>query len=94
MSTKAAPGFYPAWRELLPFGETLDAQDKLLTRTLALEPDAQGKGELLVYKAHLPRRRGKALEARALLQSLVEVPTSPPSTGTDAKEALTLTPPP
>jgi tetratricopeptide (TPR) repeat protein len=92
--TKAAPGFYPAWRELIPFGKDLDEQDKLMARALSLEPDAQSKGELLVYKATLLRRRGKELEARALLQSLVDDPKSPPSTVTDAKEALTFTLPP
>ncbi len=92
--TKAAPGFYPAWRELIPFGKDLDEQDKLLARALSLEPDAQSKGELLVYKATLLRRRGKELEARALLQSLVDDPKSLPSTVTEAREALTFTLPP
>jgi len=92
--TKAAPGFYPAWRELIPFGKDLDEQDKLMAKALSLEPDPQSKGELLVYKANLLRRRGKDMEARALLQSLVDDPKSLPSTVTDAKEALTFTLPP
>ncbi len=92
--TKAAPGFYPAWRELIPFGKTLDEQDKRLAQALSLEPDAESKGELLVDKSNLLRRRGKEQEARALLQSLVEDPQSLPSTVTDAKQALTFTRPP
>ncbi len=92
--TRTAPNFYPAWRELISYGKDLDEQERLLEKALSLKPDAQSRGELLVYKANLLRRRGKDMEARALLQSLVDDPKSLPSTVTDAKEALTFTLPP
>ncbi|HYO55198.1 hypothetical protein [Archangium sp.] len=92
--TRAAPKFYPAWRELISYGKDLDEQERLLEKALALKPDALSRGELLVYKAQLLRRRGKDAEAHALLQSLVNDPQSLPSTVTAAKEALSFTLPP
>lgn len=91
---RSAPRFYPAWRELITYGKDLDEQEGLLEKTLALQPDALSRGELLVYKATLLRRRGKEAQARALLQSLVDDPKSLPATVTDAKEALSFTLPP
>jgi tetratricopeptide (TPR) repeat protein len=92
--TQSAPRFYPAWRELISYGKDLDEQERLLEKALAAKPDALSRGDLLVYKANLLRRRGKDAEARALLQSLVDDPRSLASTVTDAKEALSFTLPP
>ncbi|HEX8825051.1 MAG TPA: tetratricopeptide repeat protein [Archangium sp.] len=92
--TKAAPNFYPAWREFIVYGKDLDEQERRLEKALSLKPDAESRGELLVYKSNLLRRRGKEAEARELLQSLVDDPQSLPSTVTSAKEALTFTLPP
>ncbi|WNG50279.1 hypothetical protein F0U60_43720 [Archangium minus] len=92
--TRTAPNFYPAWRELISYGKDLDEQDRRLAKALALKPDAESKGELLIYKSTLLRRRGKEEEARKLLQSLVEDPQSTKNTVIRAKEALTFTLPP
>jgi tetratricopeptide (TPR) repeat protein len=92
--TRTAPSFYPAWRELIPYGKDLDEQQRLLEKTLALKPDPESRGELLVYKANLLRRGGKDTEARKLLQSLVDDPQSLPGTVSRAKEALSFTLPP
>jgi tetratricopeptide (TPR) repeat protein len=92
--TRTAPGFYPAWRELISYGKDLDEQQRRLEKALSLEPDAESRGELLIYKANLLRRGGKDAEARTLLQSLVDDPKSPPSTVNGAKEALSLNLPP
>jgi tetratricopeptide (TPR) repeat protein len=92
--TRTAPKFYPAWRELISYGKDLDEQERLLEKALALKPDPLSRGELLVSKANLLRRRSKDAEARALLQSLVDDPQSLESTVTDAKEALSFTLPP
>lgn len=92
--TRSAPGFYPAWRELISYGKDLDEQERFLEKALSARPDALSRGELLVYKANLLRRRGKDMEARALLQSLVDDPQSLPAIVTDAKEALSFTLPP
>ncbi|MDY7227311.1 tetratricopeptide repeat protein [Hyalangium rubrum] len=92
--TRSAPNFYPAWRELISYGEGLDEQERRLEKALSLKPDIESKGELMLYKATLMRRRGKDAEARVLLQSLVDDPQWLPSTVNGAKEALTLTLPP
>ncbi|HZI08570.1 MAG TPA: tetratricopeptide repeat protein [Archangium sp.] len=92
--TRTAPTFYPAWREFAPFGKDVPEQLRRLEKGLALQPDPQSQGEMLVYKANLLRRAGKEEEARKLLQSLVEDPKSLPGTVTAAKEALSLPLPP
>jgi tetratricopeptide (TPR) repeat protein len=92
--TRTAPNFYPAWRELIPYGKDLAEQQRLLEKTLALKPDIESRGDLLLYKSTLLRREGKEEEARKLLQSLVDDPQSLPSTVERAKEMLTLTLPP
>lgn len=92
--TRTAPTFYPAWREYAPFGKDVPEQLRRLEKGLALQPDPQSQGEMLVYKANLLRRAGKDAEARALLQSLVDDPKSLPGTVTAAKEALSLPLPP
>jgi tetratricopeptide (TPR) repeat protein len=92
--TKSAPKFYPAWREYAPYGKDVAEQLRLLEKALALEPDAESLGEMLIYKANLLRRAGKEAEARALLQSLVDDPKSLKITVNGAKEALSLSLPP
>jgi tetratricopeptide (TPR) repeat protein len=92
--TRTAPTFYPAWREYAPFGKDVPEQLRRLEKGLALQPDSESRGEMLVYKANLLRRAGKDAEARALLQSLVDDPKSLPGTVAAAKEALSLQLPP
>lgn len=92
--TKSAPKFYPAWREYAPYGKDVNEQLRLLEKALALEPDAESRGEMLIYKAHLLRRAGKEEAGRKLLQSLVDDPGSLPGTVSSAREALSLQPTP
>jgi tetratricopeptide (TPR) repeat protein len=92
--TKTAPKFYPAWREYAPYGKDVDEQLRLLEKALALDPDIESRGEMLIYKANLLRRAGKEAEGRALLQSLVDDPKSLKLTVNGAKEALSLPLPP
>jgi tetratricopeptide (TPR) repeat protein len=92
--TKSAPKFYPAWREVTAYEKDVDTQLRTLEKALALEPDSESRGEMLIYKANLLRRGGKDAEARALLQSLVDDPKSLPGTVSGAKEALSLQLPP
>lgn len=92
--TRTAPTFYPAWRELISYGKDLDEQERRLAKALSFKPDPESKGELLIYRSTLLRRRGKEEEARKLLQSLVDDPQSTRSTVVRAKEALTFTLPP
>jgi tetratricopeptide (TPR) repeat protein len=92
--TKSAPKFYPAWREYAPYGKDVDEQLRLLEKGLALAPDIESQGEMLIYKANLLRRAGKDAEGRALLQSLVDDPKSLKATVSGAREALSLTLPP
>lgn len=92
--TKSAPAFYPAWRELAPYGKDVNEQLAMLEKALALGPDVESRGEYLLYKANLLRRAGKDAQARALLQSLVDDPKSPPGTVSGAKEALATSLPP
>jgi tetratricopeptide (TPR) repeat protein len=92
--TRTAPKFYPAWRELIPYAKDVPEQLRMLEKTLALKPDIESRGELLIYKATLLRRAGKGEEARKLLQSIVDDPQWLPGTVARAKEALSLTLPP
>lgn len=92
--TKSAPKFYPAWREYAPYGKDTAEQLRLLEKALALAPDIESRGEMLIYKANLLRRSGKEAEGRALLQSLVDDPKALKTTVTSAKEALSSTLPP
>jgi tetratricopeptide (TPR) repeat protein len=92
--TKSAPKFYPAWRELAPYGKDVNERLGMLEKALALEPDVESRGEMLLYKANLLRTAGKGAEARKLLQSLVDDPKSLPGTVMGAKEALSASLPP
>jgi tetratricopeptide (TPR) repeat protein len=88
--TRTAPKFYPAWRELVPYGKDPAEQLRMLEKTLTLKPDLESKGELLIYKSTLLRRAGKDEEARKLLQSIVDDPQWLPSTVSQAREMLNL----
>ena len=85
---KAAPNFYPAWHELIGFEKDLDERERRIEKTLALKPDAGTRGQLLIYKAHFLRERGKPEEARKLFQALIDDPQSLPVTVAGAKEGL------
>ena len=88
--TRTTPKFYPAWRELAPYAKDVPEQLRVLEKALALKPDIESRGEMLIYKSTLLRRAGKDEEARKLLQSIVDDPQWLPSTISQAKEMLAL----
>jgi tetratricopeptide (TPR) repeat protein len=69
--TKKAPNFVLAWQDLAMSTEDAAEGEQLLEKALALEPDVETRGELLVHKGVLLRRRGKEAEARKLLEALM-----------------------
>jgi tetratricopeptide (TPR) repeat protein len=86
--TQKAPGFAPAWQKLAMAEEKPEEAEKLITKALSLEPDAESRGMLLVYKATLMWRRGEADAARKLLRELLADPTTLPVTAAEARELL------
>jgi tetratricopeptide (TPR) repeat protein len=94
--TQRAPQFVPAWQELALAEENVAAARKLVEQTLALKPDAETRGQLLVHQATLLRREGHEAEAQKQLRALAEDPQLPPSvTGVarDLQHALPESPP-
>jgi tetratricopeptide (TPR) repeat protein len=68
--TKTAPNFVLAWRELAMSSEDIAESERLLEKALALIPDVETRGELLVHKGVLLRRRGQEEEALKHLKAL------------------------
>jgi tetratricopeptide (TPR) repeat protein len=92
--TKKAPDFPLAWKELAMSSEAVEEGLKLVEKALALEPDIMTRGELLVHKATLLRRRGEDEAARKQLQALIDDPATPPDILTLAREQASITLPP
>ncbi|MBN1207351.1 MAG: tetratricopeptide repeat protein [Myxococcaceae bacterium] len=86
--TRKAPGFVPAWHELAVSAEGNEEGERLLAKALALEPHAEARGQLLVHRALLLRRRGEHEAARKQLQALIDDPAMPPSVIAEARELL------
>jgi tetratricopeptide (TPR) repeat protein len=88
--TQKAPGFVPAWQELAMTEEKPEEAEKLIAKALSLEPDAESRGTLLVYRATLMWRRGEADAARKLLRELLADPTTLPATAAEARQLLSI----
>lgn len=86
--TKKAPKFVLAWQDLAMSAEDPAQGAKLVEKTLALEPDVETRGELLVHKGVLMHRRGDVAGARKQLQSVIDDPTLLPSAHALAREML------
>jgi len=69
--TKKAPQFVLAWLELALTAENPAEGEQWVEKALALSPDVETRGQLLVHKGVLLRRRGKEEEARKLLEALM-----------------------
>jgi tetratricopeptide (TPR) repeat protein len=87
---KKAPAFVPAWQELALSEEKPEEAEKLIAKTLSLEPDTATRGALLVYKATLLWRRGETEAARKMLRELLADPTTLPDTAAEARELLSI----
>lgn len=88
--TRKAPAFVPAWQELALTEAKPEEAEKLIAKTLSLEPDAASRGTLLVYKATVMWRRGEVDAARKMLRELLADPTTLPDTAAEAKELLNI----
>jgi tetratricopeptide (TPR) repeat protein len=86
--TKKAPGFVLAWRELALTTENPAEGTQWAEKALALNPDVETRGELLVHKGVLLRRRGKEEEARKLLEALMIDKSLLHSARSQAREVL------
>lgn len=87
--TKKAPEFVPAWEALALSAEKIDESERLLTKALSLEPDIDTRGQLLLHKAALMKRRHELDAARKQLQALIDDPNMPPNIVAEAREMLT-----
>jgi tetratricopeptide (TPR) repeat protein len=86
--TKKAPNFVLAWRELAMTTENPAEGEQWVEKALALSPDVETRGELLVHKGVLLRRRGKEEEARKLLEALMVDKSLLHSARSQAREVL------
>ncbi|WP_224364982.1 tetratricopeptide repeat protein [Hyalangium versicolor] len=86
--SKKAPNFVPAWQELAMSSDKSEESERLSNKALSLEPDAETRGELLVFQATWQWRRGEKATARKQLQALLDDPATPPSVALKARELL------
>ncbi|MFL5344032.1 MAG: hypothetical protein ACJ8AT_04530 [Hyalangium sp.] len=86
--TKKAPDFVPAWEALALTADKVDEGERLIAKALALEPDLDTRGQLLLHKAALLKRRHEMEAARKQLQALIDDPNMPPNIVTEAREML------
>ncbi|WP_225408703.1 tetratricopeptide repeat protein [Stigmatella hybrida] len=84
--TQRAPQFVPAWQELAMAEENIAKARTLVEKTLALKPDEETRGLLLVHQATLLRREGQEEEGQKRLRALAEDPQLPPSVTGLAKD--------
>jgi tetratricopeptide (TPR) repeat protein len=91
---KKAPQFPLVWKELAVSSESTEEGLKLVEKTLALEPDVITRGELLVHKSTLLRRKGEDEAGKKLLQDIINDPSMPPSIVDMAREQASITLPP
>ncbi|ADO74825.1 tetratricopeptide repeat protein [Stigmatella aurantiaca] len=92
--TQRAPQFVPAWQELAMSEEDPVAAGTLVEKTLALNPDIETRGMLLVHQATLLRRRGQQDEALKKLRALAGDAQLPPRITSLARELQQTLPPP
>lgn len=90
--TRKAPAFVPAWQELAMSAEDVAEGERLVEKTLSLDPDVESRGTLLVHRAILLRRRGQEEAAQKQLQAVLDDARMPPSIHTLAREARTFLP--
>jgi tetratricopeptide (TPR) repeat protein len=88
--TRAAPGFIPGWQELALTEQDPREAEKLVAKALALEPDLETRGHLLLHQARLLQVRGEREAGRKQYQALLNDPAMPPSVKVLAKEALSI----
>ncbi|HLL05227.1 MAG TPA: hypothetical protein VK539_31955 [Myxococcaceae bacterium] len=86
--TQKAPSFVLAWQDLAMTAEDPAEGEKLLEKALALTPDVETRGELLVHKGVLLRRRGQEDEAKKLLEAVSVDKSLLPSARAHAREVL------
>jgi tetratricopeptide (TPR) repeat protein len=86
--TKKAPNFVLAWQELANATEDTAEGERLVEKALALNPDVETRGELLVHKGVLLRRGGKEAEARQHLEAVSIDPKLLHSARAQARELL------
>lgn len=89
--TKKAPAFVPAWMELARISsETPEEAQRLVAKTLSLEPDPGSRAEMLVYQAVLLRRQGQTEAFRKQLEAVRDDPNTPPNIVAEARELLSI----
>ncbi|WP_224243025.1 tetratricopeptide repeat protein [Hyalangium gracile] len=86
--TRKAPEFVPAWEALALSAEKLDEGERLVAKALSLEPDIDTRGQLLLRRASLLKRRREPEAARKQLQALIDDPNMPPRIVAEAREML------
>ncbi|MDY7232784.1 tetratricopeptide repeat protein [Hyalangium rubrum] len=86
--TKKAPAFVLAWQDLAMSAEDPAEGAGLVDKTLALQPDVETRGELLVHKGVLLQRRGDGEAARKQFQAVIDDASLLPSTHALAREML------
>ncbi len=86
--TKKAPDFVPAWEALALTADKVDEGERLIAKALALEPDLYTRGQLLLHKATLLKRRHEQEAARKQLQALIDDPNMPPDIVAEARQML------
>ena len=86
--TKKAPDFVPAWEALALTTDKVDESERLVAKALSLEPDIDTRGQLLLRRAILLKRRHEQEAARKQLQALIDDPNMPPNIVTEARELL------
>jgi tetratricopeptide (TPR) repeat protein len=86
--TKKAPEFVPAWEALALTTDKPDEGERLITKALSLEPDIDTRGQLLLHRATLLKRRHENEAARKQLQALIDDPNMPPNIVAEAREMI------
>ncbi len=86
--TKKAPEFVLAWEALALAAEKTEESERLLAKALALSPDMDTRGHLLLHKATLLKRHKEFEAARKQLQALIDDPNSPPDIVSEARAML------
>jgi len=85
---KRSPSFAPAWKELASLLKDDARKKQAIEKGLSHQPDAETRGFLLINKALLLRREGKAEEATKILGDLALDPKSPEDIEQIAKGVL------
>lgn len=84
------PTFAPVWKEKAALEDNEERAMQFLESGLALNPDAETKGFLLINKAFLLHRQGQTAQATDILGTLALDPDSPLDIEAVAKQSLAM----